>query len=192
MIYQYDKAGWFTGVLELEEYESSDEGTEQIVPAYSTAIAPETIPGEPVVGEPYLRWSGEEWIMDPYEPPLPDYVPPPIEAAPDKRLRWMALGKFKDRLGSDAGAIYASNHSLCKGVIGLVASRQYIDLDDVVLNALFDLMIAMNQPDPDPHWPGSGPLTVEKKQRIFNTPTTEDERYIKGLTEPIAEEDPEE
>ena len=35
-------------------------------------------------------------------------------------------------------------------------------------------------------------ITFSSSPTAGNTPTTEDERYIKGLTEPIVEEDPEE
>ena len=35
-------------------------------------------------------------------------------------------------------------------------------------------------------------ITFSSSPTAGNTLTTEDERYIKGLTEPIAEEDPEE
>lgn len=82
LIYQYDKAGWF-----LKAVDVSDDPN-QPRPGYHTKTAPETIPTtEPVEGENYPLWNGRQWMIAPYQPPLPDYVPPAPTEALDKRLR---------------------------------------------------------------------------------------------------------
>ena len=99
----------------------------------------------------------------------------------DPRKWQIYLGPFKDRFGMDALAIYASSHDACKGVVGLLEGRLYIDLKDSRNAAMLDLLIAAQQPEANPIFPGSGPMTLEKKEAILNTPTTEEERFVKGL-----------
>lgn len=116
-------------------------------------------------------WSGGEFSPPPEAPALP----------PDARLWWIDVGPFKDRLGMDIGAIASSQHSACLGVREFLLGRKYVNLQDPKVALLMDVLIATNQPTADPVWPGSGPLTPSKKAAILTTPTTEDERYIKGL-----------
>ncbi len=103
---------------------------------------------------------------------------PPVE---DPRIWWVDVGPFKDRLGMDIGAIAASQHSACLGVKEFLNGRKYVNLRDPKVSLLLDVMIANNQPAADPVWPGSGPITAAKKAVILGTPTTEEERHIKGL-----------
>ncbi len=98
----------------------------------------------------------------------------------DPRIWWIDLGPFKDRLGMDTLAIYASNHAACKGVVGMIEGRKYIDLKDPRIGLLMQVLINTNQPAVDPVWGGS-PLTDAKRIAILTTPTTEAERHIKGL-----------
>ena len=100
----------------------------------------------------------------------------------DERLWWVDTGPFKDRLGMDGPAIYASNHDACKGVVGLLTDRKYVWLKDPKVAAMLDVLIATAQPAANAVWPGSGPMTLAKKDAILNTVTTEYERHIKGLT----------
>lgn len=104
-------------------------------------------------------------------------APPPE----DERLWWVDVGPFKDRLGMDAPAIYASTHDACKGVVGLVEGRKYINLKDPRIAAMMGVLIATAQPAANPVWPGSGPMTAAKRDAILGAPTSEDERHIKGL-----------
>ena len=105
----------------------------------------------------------------------------PAEPSEDPRLWWIDVGPFKDRLGMDAPAIYASNHDACKGVVGMVEGRKYINLRDPRIGGMMGVLIATAQPAANPVWPGSGPMTVAKRDTVLSTPTTEDERFIKGL-----------
>ena len=99
----------------------------------------------------------------------------------DPRVWWIDVGPFKDRLGMNAPAIYASTHDACKGVVGMVEGRKYIDLKDPRIAAMMGVLIAVAQPAVNPVWPGSGPMTAAMRDEILNTPTTEYERRIKGL-----------
>ena len=105
----------------------------------------------------------------------------PVVPPEDHRRRWVDVGPFKDRLGMDAPAIYASTHDACKGVVGLVEGRKYINLKDPRIAAMMQVLIATAQPAASAVWPGSGPMTAAKRDAILNTPTVEDERHIKGL-----------
>ena len=104
-----------------------------------------------------------------------------MEPEDDPRIWWIDIGPFKDRLGMLAPTIYASNHDACKGVVGLVEGRKYIDLKDPRIAAMMGVLIAVAQPAVNPVWPGSGPMTAAMRDEILNTPTTEYERHIKGL-----------
>lgn len=97
-------------------------------------------------------------------------------AVPDPKLWHVSVGAFKDRFGVDGPAIYASTHPICKGVVGLLEGRQRVDLKRPLVAQMLDAMIAAGQPAADPAWPGSGPMTAEKRDAILNTPPLEDER----------------
>lgn len=108
-------------------------------------------------------------------------VPP--AAGDDPRIWWMDVGPFYDRFGPDAIAIAASDHGACKAVQTLTGVRKYVDLKDPRIGQMIDMLIATAQPAAQPWAPGSGPMTVEKKEAILTTPTTEYERHVKGLIE---------
>lgn len=120
---------------------------------------------------------GPGWTFNGAEFAAP-VVPDPAE---DPRLWWIDVGPFKDRLGMDAPAIGASSHSACKGVVEMLNGRKYVNLKDPRVLAMLNALIATNQPAADPVWPGSGPMTASKRDAILETPTTEEERHIKGL-----------
>lgn len=103
------------------------------------------------------------------------------EPEADPRVWWIDIGPFKDRLGMNAPAIYASAHEACKGVVGMVEGRKYIDLKDPRIAAMMGVLIAAAEPAANPVWPGSGPMTLAMRDAILNTPTTEYERHVKGL-----------
>ena len=99
----------------------------------------------------------------------------------DPRWWWVDVGPFYDRFGADALAISASDHGACKAVQTLTGVRKYIDLKDPRVGSMIDMLIAVSQPAAVAYAPGSGPMTAAKKNAILNTPTTEAERYVKGL-----------
>ena len=97
---------------------------------------------------------------------------------------WVYPGAFKDRFANDYAAIAASDHPVCKAFISLLTDRLYVDLKGAV-SQLFDALIAANQPETSPYIPGSSPMTAEKKAAILSSPTTDHERYVKGLAQPV-------
>ena len=101
-----------------------------------------------------------------------------------KEYWWINVGRFNARLGMDAMAIAASSHDACKACVTLLSMSQYVDLKDPTLAAMLDLLIATNQPAANPIFAGSGPITPAKKSALLAPPTSEYERYIKGLPEP--------
>ena len=155
-MYYYDQYGWLTT---------------QPIPGRGTDVQPP----EPTNGQ-VPNWTGKGWA-------LLTYTEPPAATAPpaDVRLRWMDTGPFKDRLGMDALAIYASGHGACKAVVGMLTDRKYIWLDDPRVSALIDVLIYTAQPAADAMFPGSGPMTAAKKIAVLTPMPTEYERYIKGL-----------
>lgn len=121
-----------------------------------------------------VEWGGFEFATHDHVA-QPDAVasppPPPIEA-------WhLYPGPFKDRLGMDALAIGGSTHPVCAAVREMMAGREYIDLRHPQTIALLDLLIATGQPVASPYFPGSGPMTAQKKATILNTPPSALEAY---------------
>ncbi len=163
MNFEFDLFGWYVGTSEEPGLRTTTEA-----PANTSTSETE--------GELRANWNGAVWVDVPYQPPVEPELP-----AEDARMRWIDVGPFKDRLGIDAPAIYASSHDACKGVVGLVEGRKYIDLADPRIGMMMGVLIATGQPAANPVWPGSGPMTAEKREAILNTPTTEYERHIKGL-----------
>ncbi len=166
MKFKYDTFGWYAGQAAPVEFDRT------------TPVSPGDVAAQPVEGEPWPNWDGNAWIPVPYVAP-PNVTDPEPES--DPRLWWVDVGPFKDRLGMDIGAIASSQHSACLGVKEFLNGRKYVNLRDPKVSLLLDVMIANNQPAADPVWPGSGPITVAKKAVILDTPTTEEERHIKGL-----------
>jgi len=99
----------------------------------------------------------------------------------DPRLWWIDVGPFKDRLGMDALAIAASDDGVCKAVQAMLEGRLRVELQGAKVASLLGLLVAHNQPTADARFPGSGPMTPAKITTITTTPTTEEERHIKGL-----------
>jgi hypothetical protein len=86
-------------------------------------------------------------------------------------------GPFKDRLGMDGLAIAASAHPVCLAVREMLSGRLYIDLKNPKVSGMLDMLIASGQPEAHPAFPGSGPMTVEKKQVILGVPAGVEEAY---------------
>ena len=97
---------------------------------------------------------------------------------------WLDVGPFKDRLGMDALAIASSDHRVCRAAMAMITDRKYIDLKGQQLASILHALRLAGQPEADPFFPGSGPITLEKIQAITAPPTTEAERHIKGLQQP--------
>jgi hypothetical protein len=97
---------------------------------------------------------------------------------------WIDTGPWRDRFGIDWLAITASDSAICKAASALWVDRKYVNIKDPRNGQMIDALVALAQPTANPVFPGSGPITVEKKAVILNTITTEYERHIKGLQQP--------
>lgn len=88
----------------------------------------------------------------------------------------ISVGAFKDRLGMDALAIAVSQHPVCMALKEMLYDRPDVDLNSPTVSRFLDMLIATAQPDAHPMFPGSGPMTEEKKTVILTTPIEERER----------------
>lgn len=103
----------------------------------------------------------------------------------DPRYFQLAPGGWKDRLGVDYLAIAASDHSLCRAYIAVYTDREFFNLKDPRNVQMYEALIAAGQPAANPFIPGAGPLTAAKRDVAFNLHTTEYERHVKGLVQPL-------
>jgi hypothetical protein len=93
--------------------------------------------------------------------------------AEDKRI---SVGAFKDRLGMDALAIAVSDHPVCVALREMLYDRKHVDMSRPDVRGFLDMMIATGQPVASPMFPGSGPMTAEKKASILEAPVSDLER----------------
>jgi hypothetical protein len=122
-------------------------------------------------------------LIDTTLPPAPQVYW--ADANLNPQYHWIDTGPWRDRFGLDWLAITSSDNALCKAAAQLWIDRKYINLKDPRNAQMLDAMIATAQPAANPLFPGSGPLTVEKRAAILNPVTTEYERHVKGLPQPL-------
>lgn len=100
---------------------------------------------------------------------------------------WVYPGAFLDRLGVDGMAIAGSDHPVCKAAQGQFSNRLYIDLKSEKLALVLNALKAAAQPAVSAYFPGASPLTDEKIATLLAPPTTDYERFVKGLPDPVEE-----
>ena len=94
--------------------------------------------------------------------------------AEDKRIH---VGAFKARLGVDALAIAVSSHPVCVALREMLYDQDKgVALDSPTLSMYLDMLISSDQPEASAYFPGSGPMTAEKKANILNAPILEGEK----------------
>lgn len=128
-------------------------------------------------------WSYDGTLFSP--PWVPSEYPTWASPSLDHRYHWLDTGPWRDRFGVDWLAITSSDNALCKACAQLYLDRKYVDLKDARNAQILDALIATAQPAANPLLPGSGPITPAKKAVILNQQTTDYERHIKGLPQPI-------
>ena len=109
---------------------------------------------------PGWTWDGADWAA-----PVPVALP-----------RQLSVGAFKDRLGMDALAIAVSTHPVCVAVREMLYDRKLVDLDRPDAAAFLGMMASAGQPEANPLFPGSGPMTPEKIAAILGAPIQDRER----------------
>ncbi|KAF0813576.1 hypothetical protein IGB42_01927 [Andreprevotia sp. IGB-42] len=100
-------------------------------------------------------------------PKPPGWIDAPAEYA------WIEVGAFMDRFGSAALGLICSDDRQVQGMLGLIMPRRYIDLKRRDLPAMLDLLAA------------KGLLGEMDQSVILDPQTTEAERYIRGLPQPV-------
>ena len=98
---------------------------------------------------------------------------------------WIYPGAFLDRMDVDGMAIAGSDHPVCKAAQGQFSNRLYIDLKSPKLATVLNALKLSGQPAVSAYFPGSSPLTDEKIAVLLAPPTTDHERFIKGLPDPV-------
>lgn len=101
---------------------------------------------------------------------------------------WIDVGPFTDRFGDDWPVIASSTDRECVAFMNAVINnRKYINLKDPRVAEAIDMLIATNKPTNWALFPTSGPITPAKKISILDYHTTEYERHVKGLPQPVEE-----
>jgi hypothetical protein len=98
---------------------------------------------------------------------------------------WVYPGAFLDRLGIDGMAIAGSDHPVCRAAQGQFSNRLYIDLKSPKLALVLESLKLAGQPEVSPYFPSASPLTDEKIAVFLAPPTSDHERFVKGLADPI-------
>ncbi|MCU0957824.1 MAG: hypothetical protein MUF55_11045 [Hydrogenophaga sp.] len=122
-----------------------------------------------------VEWSGMEFAT--HDHTLVDEPAPPAAPELPASAYWLYPGPFKDRLGVDALALAVSTHPVCVAAMEMLRDRKYVDLRNPKTIALMDMLIAAGQPSAHPAFPGSGPMTPEKKAAVLGAPATDAEVY---------------
>lgn len=103
------------------------------------------------------------------------FVPPaqqPEQALPNH----ITVGALKDRMGMDALAISVSTNPICIALKEMLYDRKFVDLDRPQVGQFFDMLISANQPEANPLFPGSGPITTQKKEQYLSKTILQIER----------------
>lgn len=95
------------------------------------------------------------------------------DATLDPRYWWINVGPFFDRFGSKALAVTSSTDPAVQGIVTLTLPREYIDLKRADLAYMLDVLV------------GKSIITTTEKAAIIAPPTTEYERHIKGMVQPV-------
>lgn len=105
-LHHYDLYGWYSPAE---------------IPGRATDVAPDNLPAERVVGQPWPNWTGEGWVML-------DYIEPPAPDAPAQAPRLITVGALFDRFGPLKWQILADQSPLVQAVIRDAQVRRHIDL----------------------------------------------------------------
>ena len=169
MFYKFDNGGWYDGTSEEELIRS-------------TSVQPVSVPVSKVEGQLYPNWTGYEWQMLAYVEPEP--APAPVPPPEDPRVWWIDVGPFKDRFdkygypGLKLTILsMCRTNDICYGVFADLNGRLYIDLK----GRQAELLAALGLIATELELAGKPTITPAMRLAILTTPTTEAERYVKGL-----------
>jgi len=86
---------------------------------------------------------------------------------------WINVGAFFDRFNGKAINITSSTDPVVQGLLTLTLPREYIDLKRTDLASMLDILVSKSL------------INSDDKTAVLSPPTTEYERHIKGLVQPI-------
>lgn len=116
----------------------------------------------------------EEHYPDRFEE-IPDTKPPfTWDTVTDTRYWWIGVGAFYDRFAGAKIPVLASADPTIQAMVRDTQIRQYIDLKRPDVSQLV-AYIADAVPE----------LTEALADSILNAPTTDEERFVKGLPQPV-------
>ena len=144
---------------------------------------PNSTPVAPTAAPPGMMnaWNGTAWEHVQATPARPRWT----DANLDQRYHQIHLGRLNARMGMDALAVAASDHPACRAAVSLLSMSEYVWLTGPEAQQILGMLAAAGQPEASPNFPGSGPITAEKIAVYLNPRTTEYERFVKGLPEPM-------
>lgn len=89
------------------------------------------------------------------------------------QYHWIDVGPFFDRFGAKALTVTGSTDPQVQGLVTLMLPRKYVDLKRADLPMMLDLLVA------------KGVITTDDKTMVMNPITSEHERHVKGLVQPL-------
>ena len=141
--------------------------------AFHQDIAAQFVEVPDEVQQGWLLVDGE-WQAPP-APPEPEPVEPLTWANAPDEYWWIDVGPFYDRFGAKKLAVTSSQNPTVQGLLRLVDPRHYIDLKRADVAQMLAMLPSLVQG-----------VTQSDVQAVLTTPTTEQERHIKGLVQPTA------
>jgi hypothetical protein len=129
-----------------------------------------TIAGEWVAcGNAGPGWAYNGTFSDPNAVAVPSWSDPAL----DPRYHWVDVGPFFDRFGAKALSVTGSTDPQVQGLVTLLLPRKYVDLKRVDLPSMLDLLIS------------KGLIDGADKAAVLNPVTSDYERHVKGLAQPV-------
>lgn len=101
----------------------------------------------------------------------------PLTEPPKLSDRKIAKGAFQRRLGPvNVFAIDNSNHPVCIALRSYLNRLNYVDLADPETEQMLYMLVYSEQPEANPAFPGSGPITGTIAEAVLMAPVEDKER----------------
>ena len=101
----------------------------------------------------------------------------PLTPAPKIADRKISKGAFQLRLGPlNVFAIDNNSHPVCIALRAYLSRLNYVDLADPQTDQMLYMLVHAEQPEANPAFPGSGPITGLIAETVLMTPVEDHER----------------
>ena len=126
-------------------------------------------------GEVVNRISASpEYMQEHYSPEQYRVVPEGEKPALPRKI---TKGAFQNRLGPlNVFAIDNSDHPVCIALRSFINRLEYVDLGNPQTEQMLYMLVFANQPEANPAFPGSGPITGEIAEAVLMAPVQDNER----------------